>query len=134
MRLRNSIIAQNSSAAGPRDCHVKDQIIESTGHNLDSDGSCFLAAAGDLPARDPLLGPLADNGGPTETQALLPGSPAIDAGAAEGCPQHDQRGIARPQGAGCDIGAFERVPHRQAPHKRKRVERRGSRARHTRKR
>jgi len=134
VRLRNSIIAQNTSAAGPRDCHVKDQIIESTGHNLDSDGSCFLAAAGDLPARDPLLGPLADNGGPTETQALLSGSPAIDAGAADGCPQHDQRGTPRPQGAGCDIGAFERVPQRQAPHKRKRAQRRGSRARHTRKR
>jgi hypothetical protein len=121
VRLRNTIIARNTSAKGPRDCHVKAQIIESTGHNLDSDGSCFLTAAGDLSASDPLLAALADNGGPTETQALLPGSPAIDAGAADGCPRHDQRGIARPQGAGCDIGAFERVPPRRASRKRSRL-------------
>jgi len=56
---------------------------------------------------DPLIGALADNGGPTETRALLAGSPAIDAGDAEGCPKADQRGVARPQGAACDIGAFE---------------------------
>jgi hypothetical protein len=117
VRLRNSIIAGNTSTAGPRNCHVKAQVIESTGHNLDSDSSCFLTAPGDLPARDPLLAPLGDNGGPTETQALLPGSPAIDAGAADGCPQHDQRGVARPQGAACDIGASERVPQRRTSRK-----------------
>jgi CSLREA domain-containing protein len=111
MRLRNTIVAGNTSVGGPANCHVSAQIIESTGHNLDSDGSCFLTAAGDLPGRDPLLGPLADNGGPTETQALLSGSPAIDTGATDGCPQHDQRGTARPQGAGCDIGAYERAVH-----------------------
>ncbi len=55
---------------------------------------------------DPLLGPLADNGGATQTFALLPGSPAIDAGQSTGCPP-DQRGVVRPQGAACDIGAFE---------------------------
>ena len=85
-------------------------IIQSDGHNLDSDGSCFLTATGDLPKHDPLLGPLAFNGGPTETKALLLGGPAIDAGAAHGCPQYDQRGVARPQGAGCDIGAYEFTP------------------------
>lgn len=51
------------------------------------------------------LGPLADNGGPTRTHALLASSPAIDAGA--NCVATDQRGVSRPQGAGCDIGAFE---------------------------
>lgn len=55
---------------------------------------------------DPLLQPLADNGGATHTMALAPGSPAIDAGVGE-CPTTDQRGTPRPQGAGCDIGAFE---------------------------
>ncbi len=50
---------------------------------------------------------LADNGGPTETIALVPGSPAIDAADGTNCPPTDQRGITRPQGAGCDIGAFE---------------------------
>ena len=58
--------------------------------------------------QDPLLGPLADNGGPNQTMALQPGSPAIDAGNAA-CPGADQRGINRPQGSGCDIGAFELV-------------------------
>jgi hypothetical protein len=53
------------------------------------------------------LGPLADNGGPTQTCALLPGSPAIDAGTSTGAPATDQRGISRPQGAAVDIGAFE---------------------------
>ena len=108
--LLNTIIAGNTSSAGPQGCHVKDQVIASLGHNLDSDGSCFLTAAGDQPKTDPLLGPLADNGGATETQALLAGSPAIDAGAAGGCPAHDQRGTARPQGTACDIGAYEYVP------------------------
>jgi CSLREA domain-containing protein len=109
VRLLNAIIAGNTSSAGPANCNVQDMIIQSDGHNLDSDGSCFLTAPGDLPRHNPLLGPLADNGGPTETQALLSGSPAIDAAAADGCPQHDQRGTSRPQGAGCDIGAYERV-------------------------
>jgi CSLREA domain-containing protein len=108
--LRNTIIASNTSDAGTLNCHVKDQVIASLGHNLASDGSCFLSASGDHPKTAPLLAALADNGGPTATLALLPGSPAIDAGSAEGCPSHDQRGIARPVGAACDIGAFEYVP------------------------
>ena len=79
---------------------------------------------GNLIGVDPLLGPLADNGGPTETHALQAGSPAIDAipsgaavAAADGqavnlvcnglVPDRDQRGVPRPQGNGCDIGAFE---------------------------
>ena len=116
MTLRNTIVAGNTSDNGTRDCHVKDQVIASLGHNLDTDGSCFLTAAGDRPKTDPLLAPLADNTGPTQTLALLPGSPAIDGGGAEGCPQADQRGIARPQGPTCDIGAFEYVaPAAAAP-------------------
>jgi hypothetical protein len=60
-----------------------------------------------------MLGPLADNGGPTETHALLAGSPAIDAGLNAPCPGTDQRGVARPQDgdedgdAVCDSGAYE---------------------------
>jgi CSLREA domain-containing protein len=57
---------------------------------------------------DPLLGPLANNGGPTRTHALLPGSPAIDAASTLDCPPTDQRGVLRPQGAACDIGSYER--------------------------
>ena len=79
----------------------------SLGHNLDSDGTCNLTQPTDLSNVDPLLGPLQDNGGTTFTHALLPGSPATDAGDDANCPDPDQRGVARPQGAACDIGAFE---------------------------
>jgi hypothetical protein len=57
---------------------------------------------------DPRLGPLADNGGPTRTHALLLGSPAVDAASTPDCPTTDQRGVSRPQGAACDIGSYER--------------------------
>jgi len=76
--------------------------------DLDSDGSCGVAITSTAP-----LGPLANNGGPTFTHALLAGNPAIDAGDAATCTAApvnglDQRGITRPQGPGCDIGSFER--------------------------
>jgi hypothetical protein len=57
---------------------------------------------------DPKIGPLALNGGPTRTHALLAGSPAIDAASDPECPAADQRGVPRPQGEGCDIGSYER--------------------------
>ena len=57
---------------------------------------------------DPKLGPLADNGGPTQTCALLEGSSAIDSGTDTGAPSTDQRGVSRPQGLGYDIGAYEK--------------------------
>ena len=81
----------------------------SHGHNLSSDsGGGVLTAPSDQVDTDPELGPLQDNGGPTFTHELLAGSPAIDAGpAAETCPGTDQRGVGRPQGAACDIGALE---------------------------
>ena len=108
VRLRNTIIADNTSDAGAANCHTDQIILQSTGHNLDSDGSCQLTASTDLPKRNPLLGPLAFNGGPTETLALLAGSPAIDA-AGSNCSARDQRGVVRPQGSACDIGAYEYV-------------------------
>ena len=58
---------------------------------------------------DPQLGALADNGGRTQTMALPNASPAVGAGNNATCPATDQRGVARPQGASCDIGAFELV-------------------------
>ncbi len=79
----------------------------SLGHNLFSDTPGVALNPADLINTDPRLGPLADNGGPTFTQALLPGSPAIDAGIAVPGVTTDQRGIPRPQGAAPDIGAFE---------------------------
>jgi predicted outer membrane repeat protein len=59
---------------------------------------------------DPKLGPLGNYGGSTQTLPLVSGSSAIDAGNDSACPAADQRGVARPQGAHCDIGAFESVP------------------------
>jgi predicted outer membrane repeat protein len=59
---------------------------------------------------DPLLGPLANNGGFTQTHALGDGSSAIDAGDPSVCPATDQRGVVRPIGSGCDIGAYEYEP------------------------
>ncbi|WP_406698511.1 choice-of-anchor Q domain-containing protein [Singulisphaera sp. Ch08] len=79
----------------------------SGGHNLFSDAPAVALHPTDLINTDPLLGPLADNGGPTQTMALLPGSPAIDAGLARLGVATDQRGVPRPQGAAPDIGAFE---------------------------
>lgn len=113
--LKNSIVANNLGSPSAN-CSGT---ITSLGHNLSSDGTCGLSTAlGDLPNTPSMLGPLASNGGPTETHALLPGSPAIDAGSGD-CPPPgtDQRGVARPQpqGAACDIGAYEATSACVAP-------------------
>ena len=84
-----------------------DGALTSQGTNLESTDQCGLHAAGDQVGKDPLLGALADNGGQTDTLALLPQSPAIDRGSA--CPPTDQRGVARPQRPACDVGAYELV-------------------------
>jgi CSLREA domain-containing protein len=81
----------------------------SHGANLDPSASCGLAGAGDRPGADPLLGPLQNNGGPTDTRLPAPGSPALDAVAGCPPPATDQRGIPRPQVSACDIGAAEVV-------------------------
>ena len=85
--------------------------ITDLGYNIDDGTSCgFSAANHSLPSTDPGLDALAWNGGSTQTMALPAGSPAVDAipPATPGCPgSTDQRGIARPQGTGCDIGAYE---------------------------
>ncbi|MEZ5209453.1 MAG: choice-of-anchor Q domain-containing protein, partial [Acidimicrobiales bacterium] len=108
LSLSGSIIADPTSGS---DCNGGTRI--SNGFNIDSDGSCSLSDVGDQPSVDPLLGALADNGGPTETRPVGTGSPAIDAipdGTAtlcDGSLTTDQRGMPRPLGAGCDIGAVE---------------------------
>ena len=92
--------------------------LTSQGHNLIETSFCSITGdtTGNVVGVDPLLGPLAANGGPTETHEPLPGSPVLDAGdpAAPGsggtaCEATDQRGVARPQGPRCDIGAVELV-------------------------
>lgn len=76
------------------------------GHNLSSDNSDFTEP-GSLTNTLPLLSPLASYGGPTPTLALMPGSPAIDAGDSFLSPAIDQRGEPRPIGQACDVGAYE---------------------------
>lgn len=102
--LANTIVGP---AAQGGNCDVSRRDLTSLGHNLDRDGGCMLRDPSDRSAIDPLVGPLADNGGRTLTHALLPDSPAIDAADSAHCPHVDQRGAPRPAGAGCDIGAFE---------------------------
>ena len=60
-------------------------IIRSQGNNIGSDGSCGFTLSTDKQNTTPLLGPLQNNGGPTDTRAILAGSPAIDAGGASAC-------------------------------------------------
>jgi hypothetical protein len=110
--LQNTIVT-NSSSGG--NCGGT---INSNGYNLSSDTTCNFNNSGDLNNTDPNLGPLQSNGGPTETMALLPGSPAIDTGNPGGCTdghghllKTDQRGKPRPDKedfGSCDRGAYER--------------------------
>jgi len=112
--LNNTILTGNLAydAGNPTDPPVVDNCNgaeTSVGHNVENGTTCGLNGPGDQQA-DPLLGPLQDNGGPTDTRGLQPGSPAIDHGDNSGCPATDQRGVARPQGASCDVGAYESAP------------------------
>lgn len=99
--LKNTIAA-NSTSGG--NCSGT---VASEGNNLDSGTTCGFTGPGDMSNTDPLLGPLQNNGGFTSTHALLAGSPAVDAGDDVNCPATDQRGVTRPQGIACDIGAYE---------------------------
>jgi len=96
LRLTNTIVADNGSPNCTRPAATSD-------HSLDSDGSCGV---GELSGTDPKLALLAANGGPTPTQALEAGSPAIGAGDASKCPAEDQRHFSRPSGP-CDLGAYQ---------------------------
>jgi hypothetical protein len=126
--LSNTIIGGNTAANGTGDTTGAptpgpdvDGAVTSSGHNLPTNttNAAGFTGAGDITGVSPMLAPLADNGGPTKTMALLAGSPAIDAGTADGA-MFDQRGMARtlddpsvvnaPTSDGTDIGAFERVP------------------------
>jgi len=106
--MQNTIVSNNSG----ENCLGT---ITSKGYNLSSDGSCAFDGPGDLNNTNPLLSPLADNGGPTQTMALPAFSRAIDAGNPTGCTdgsghllKTDQRGEPRPdEGGRCDMGAYE---------------------------
>ena len=107
----SSIVAANSGG----NCSPA---VTSAGHNIDDATSCGFTGAGDKPGVDPKLGPLGEHGGLSPTQMLLAGSPAIDAGDPATCLTTDQRGVLRPQGAACDIGAVEVAPPRLSPGRR----------------
>lgn len=119
--LRNTILAGNTDLAGTApDCGGQ---LDSAGYNLiESTTGCSFTSpdATNVTGVDPSLGPLQDNGGPTPTRALLPGSAAINAGNPTGCEDwdrgvlagpvtDDQRHVARAQGTACDVGAYEAV-------------------------
>ncbi|MEO5718673.1 MAG: choice-of-anchor Q domain-containing protein [Chthoniobacterales bacterium] len=115
-QITDTLVAENTGGDSPD----AGGAFDSRGFNLisESDGSAGFTAIGDQTGTiaaplDPKLGPLQDNGGPTQTLALLPGSPAIDTGFS-GDWSIDQRGYTRPAGTiavdggdGSDIGAFE---------------------------
>jgi fibronectin-binding autotransporter adhesin len=102
-----SIVANNTGG----DC-AENGGIHDKGYNLDSDGSCFTAPTS--LHTNPQLAALANNGGPTQTMALQPGSPAIDVipTSTNLCPSTDQRGLPRPDEgeSACDMGAYESGP------------------------
>ncbi len=96
----NTIVALNDAVhVTMKDCTGS---LDAGARNLSGTMSCGAAAGFAVVDLAVTLGPLADNGGPTQTHALLPGSPAIGTGV--GCPPTDQRGVARDV---CDIGAYE---------------------------
>ena len=105
IQLRNTIVAGDGSL--PDGLAKNGGRITSMGHNIASDGSLNLDGPSDRMNVDPLLAPLANYGGPADTMAPLPGSPAIDAGDNAGVPATDERGSPRIVDGVVDIGAFE---------------------------
>ncbi|HZB32903.1 MAG TPA: DNRLRE domain-containing protein, partial [Streptosporangiaceae bacterium] len=102
--LRNTIVAGSPTGGN---CAGT---MTSLGGNLDSANTCRFAELTDQPGTDPRVGPLAANGGPTQTHALLAGSPAQERAVCtelEPCPSVDQRGVERPRFDGFDAGAYE---------------------------
>jgi hypothetical protein len=103
-----TLIAGNRGMGGTRENCGPGTFLQTGGHNLEDRNDCGFDLHRDLVGRAPLLGPLADNGGPTRTHALQVGSWAIDAGPpADPFFDTDQRGVARPHGRANDVGAYE---------------------------
>jgi predicted outer membrane repeat protein len=113
----SSVLIQNSIIANSANGGNCSGAITSDGYNISSDGTCIFTGPGDLNNKNPKLGVLHSNGGPTQTMALPKGSPALDAGNPAGCRDFsgnllktDQRGMPRPgkgETTGCDMGAYE---------------------------
>jgi hypothetical protein len=108
----NTIVASNTVSSGATSSNCAGgALITSLGHNLETATDCGFTATGDLESTSPLFltAGVRDNGGSTDTFALAATSPAVDAipSGAPGCSGTDQRDVSRPQGASCDIGAYE---------------------------
>lgn len=110
MTVSDSIVA--NGLGGGSNCSGSPAIVDG-GYNIDSGTSCgFSAANHSENSVNPGLGALAPNGGPTQAMALAANSPAVNAipATVPGCAHStDQRGVSRPQGPACDIGAYELI-------------------------
>jgi CSLREA domain-containing protein len=105
-----TVLAGNTAAGVPASCGGPAGLYPIPNFNVVSDSSCPLAGTDNLLGTDPLLAPLAANGGPTRTMGLYDTSPAINHVPTMNCfliPMTDQRSQPRPLGAACDAGAFE---------------------------
>jgi LPXTG-site transpeptidase (sortase) family protein len=101
--LSNSILGGSGSGDNCTSNTDGEKFVEDLGNNIDNGNTCSLSKS--LVNTDPLLAPIQDNGGPTQTNALKEGSPAIDTGNPATCSFRDQRGLSSI--GKCDIGAFE---------------------------
>jgi hypothetical protein len=108
-QFRNTIFWGNTAAGG-----IGAQIYNFSGNTTSSDsivqGGCTdtsWSCGTNIITADPMLGSLGNYGGSTQVYPLLAGSSAINTGDDAVCPATDQRGLSRPQGIHCDIGAFE---------------------------
>jgi hypothetical protein len=117
---KNSIVADNQAGSGPSDCfNVPGSYMSSLGNNITTDLRCGFVAAGDR-FGSPQLSPLAANGGTTATMLPYSGSNALGGADASVCAAYpvagvDQRGVSRPAGNGCDVGAVEGETARPSP-------------------
>jgi FG-GAP-like repeat len=112
--LENTLLAGNKDGSGSNDATLNSGTLNASNSLIENlpGGTINGTNSNNIFGQDPLLGPLQNNGGPTQTEALLPGSPAIDAGsnAAAASLTTDQRGFARFVNGTVDLGAFEVQP------------------------
>jgi len=110
LEVFGSIMAENFGGGQP-DVDVSGTVSMISSYNVYGDCCDYTWSATDLTdVADPRLGPLADNGGPAKTHALLEGSPAVDLIPGSACSMSlDQRNTTRPQGGRCDSGSFELI-------------------------